>query len=600
MAVIDSSVVETLRRNETLASRPTRVASPPLWAGVAIPDGFELTAAGVVIDRNDGPQRIAGPIWVVAYTRDGEKTGWGLMVRWLDRDGHLHERAIPKPRLHEPGTALAQELASEGLDLLPGKERELNRYLAGFEPEARIRSVNRLGWLDDPEAALVFVQPSEILSRRTTEQIIYQPERYSPSSSTLRAQGALEAWQYEIATRSVGNNLLTFAIGLALAAPLLKHAHLDGGGFHLYGGSSRGKTTALQVATSVWGCGADPAEAAGQTAICRWNTTKNGLEGLAAAHNDTLLALDELGSLDADDFDRAIYNLAGGQGKVAMDANRNLKEQRVWRNLILSTGEISGLQKIQECRRTPKAGQQLRFMDIPTTDGIIVETRGLAPAEFANQLKRACGQSFGTAGPAFVRALIERFDSPGALEWFVTQRVDTIARELAQDIAAPEHRRAVRKLALIALAGELAQEHGILPPMLDIRAAVESVRDAWLSDHENRPSSVLGARAVKAFILRRRDSFRDRFDSDIGLVSSRDICGYYDRQLDLYLFTDEGFAEACSGHNPRVVAAELVARGLLNKSENRYKTKQTIRQDGVKRRPRLYAVKGDILDQDFD
>ena len=306
---------------------------------------------------------------------------------------------------------MAQELASEGLDLLPGKERDLNRYLSGFDPETRLRSVTRLGWLDEPNAPMAFVLPEKVLGRVAGEQIIYQPERFSPSTATLHAQGTLEAWRCEVAEPCAGNPLLTVAIAVALAAPLLKHAHLDGGGLHLYGGSSRGKTTALQAGASVWGCGADPAEAGGQTLIRRWNATKNGLEGLAASHNDTLLALDELGSLDADDFGRAIYDLAGGQGKAAMDANRHLKEQRVWRNLILSTGEISGLQKIQESRRHAKAGQQLRFMDIPITEGIIVETRGLAPAEFANRLKRACGQCFGTAGPAFVQAIIERFDS---------------------------------------------------------------------------------------------------------------------------------------------------------------------------------------------
>ena len=153
----------------------------------------------------------------------------------------------------------------------------------------------------------------------------------------------------------------------------------------------------------------------------------------------------------------------------------------------------------------------------------------------------------------------------------MTQRVDAVSQALAHDIAAPEHRRAMRKLGLVVVAGELAQEYGILPHNLDIRAAVESVRDAWLGDHENRPSSILGARAVKAFILRRRDCFRDRFDADIGPVTSRDICGYYDRQNGLYLFTDEGFAEACGGHNPQIVAAELAARGLLQTDEDHYK-----------------------------
>ena len=85
---------------------PASPTTPPESAGVAIPDGFELTEAGVSIIRDNDTQRIAGPIWVAAYTRDGQKTGWGLLVRWLDRDGHLHKRAIPIARLHEPGNRL--------------------------------------------------------------------------------------------------------------------------------------------------------------------------------------------------------------------------------------------------------------------------------------------------------------------------------------------------------------------------------------------------------------------------------------------------------------------------------------------------------------
>jgi len=124
-----------------------------------------------------------------------------------------------------------------------------------------MRSVERLGWLDGPDPPLVFALPTDIVAHTTMEAITYQPERYSPSSGTLHAQSSLEAWRYEVAAPCAGNDLLTVAICVALAAPLLKPARLDGGGFHLYGGSSRGKTTALQVAISVWGCGADPAEA---------------------------------------------------------------------------------------------------------------------------------------------------------------------------------------------------------------------------------------------------------------------------------------------------------------------------------------------------
>ncbi|RRQ22446.1 DUF927 domain-containing protein [Thiohalobacter thiocyanaticus] len=587
-------------RIEHTEGHPHLTTVLPPWAGLAVPDGFTLTETGVYQSTTKGDYLISGPIWVDALTRDNHNGSWGLSIRWWDCDKQMHCRAISRPRLHEPGSALAQELACEGLHIVPGKERELNRYLSAFVPEARLRSVTRLGWVDHPEDALVYLLPGDVVTVQGKETLVYQPERHSPSTHTLHPKGSLEAWQDQVAAPCEGNPLLTFAITVALAAPLLKAAHQDGGGFHLYGGSSRGKTTALQVAASVWGCGADPAEAASQTSIHRWNATRNGLEGLAAAHNDGLLALDELGSLDAEDFGRVIYDLAGGQGKAAMNANRTLKEQHTWRNLILSTGEISGQQKIQENRRQTKAGQQLRFMDIPITGGIIEETRGLEPAEFANRLKRACGQYYGTAGPAFLHAIVQRFHTSAHLQQAITEQVDRETGRLAEGVSAPEHRRAIHKLALVLDAGEMAQKYGVLPHLLDIRQSIETVRDAWLADSNNRPSTILGARAVKGFIQKHRERFRDALTYGGPPSPHRDICGYYNGQADLYIFTDEGFAEACGGHNAQVVASELSSRGLLHMNDGRYKSKHVIMQDGQKRRSRYYAVKGHIYDEEFD
>lgn len=569
------------------------------WAGINIPKGFSLQNSGTWQIIGEREFRIAGPVWIDALTRDSQSGNWGLSVCWLDHDGHLHNRAIPKQRLHESGTVLAQELAGDGLDIIPGKERLLNRYLAAFEPTIRLRSVTRLGWVDQIDD-LIFVLPNQILGRQIAEAITFQPERYSPSAHTIHPEGSVETWRLEIAKRCAGNPILVFSLCAAFAAPLLEPAHMDGGGFHVHGASSRGKTTALQIATSVWGCGADPAEASARSAIRRWNSTRNGLEGLAAASNDILLALDELGSLDADDFGRIIYDLAGGQGKVAMNVNRTLREQHAWRNLILSTGEISGQEKIQQGRRQGKAGQQLRFMDIPITQGVISETQGIEPAAFANQLKRACGKYYGTAGPSFIDAIIHRFSNREELRRYITTRVDTECLTLARGISLPEQRRAVRKLSLVLVAGEMAREFAIVPDTLDVRQAIQTVRDAWLNDVANRPASVLGARAVQSYILRRRENFRDSHAINCVPLGAREIAGYYNTQSDLYFFTDEVFADACGGHNPQSVAGELASRGLLHMNDRRYKSKQMIRQDGVTHRIRFYTVKGAILDADLD
>ena len=203
--------------------------------------------------------RISGPIWVDGHTRGRLGNGWGHSLKLIDRDGHQHAYAVPESRFHEQSQTLAAELAGEGLMIAPGRERNLLAYLGAFNSKKRIQSVSRLGWLEDADDLLAYVLPNEVISRGNKEDIEFQPERYSPTSSSLRSAGTLEEWQEKIASKCQGNPLLTFALCAGFAGVLLKFLGLDSGGFHLFGTTSRGKTTALQVAASVFGNGADPA-----------------------------------------------------------------------------------------------------------------------------------------------------------------------------------------------------------------------------------------------------------------------------------------------------------------------------------------------------
>ena len=76
---------------------------------------------------------------------------------------------------------------------------------------------------------------------------------------------------------------------VAFAGPLLHMLDHESGGFHLYGDSSGGKTTHLQVAASIYG---------GPRLVRSWRSTDNALESIAAAHSDGLLVLGEIGMFD--------------------------------------------------------------------------------------------------------------------------------------------------------------------------------------------------------------------------------------------------------------------------------------------------------------
>ena len=104
-------------------------------------------------------------------------------------------------------------------------------------------------------------------------------------------------------------------------------------GFPLKVAVSSGKTTALQVAASVWG---------GPVHIKSWRLTDNALESVATLHNDGLLILDEVGQVNARVLSEAAYMLANGQGKApAPAATAACAAPMSWRLLFLSSGKNS-------------------------------------------------------------------------------------------------------------------------------------------------------------------------------------------------------------------------------------------------------------------
>src|SRR5262249_38456983 len=126
--------------------------------------------------------------------------------------------------------------------------------------------------------------------------------------------------------------------------------------------SSKGKTTLLQMAASVWGRGGTPGY------VRSWRATANGLEGAAASATDTALILDELSVVEARDAAAAIYGLANGSGKARAGRDGSLREPRSWRVLFISSGEVPVDAKLIEDRgRKSRAGQLVRMLDIPAS-----------------------------------------------------------------------------------------------------------------------------------------------------------------------------------------------------------------------------------------
>ncbi|MGC2223632.1 MAG: DUF927 domain-containing protein [Methylocella sp.] len=150
----------------------------------------------------------------------------------------------------------------------------LTNYLTNVNVRTLARAVAATGWY-----GLEFVFPDGPIGVAGAERVILQTTNLIDHAYNIR--GTLDEWKHEIARLAVGNPLLILAVSVAFASALIGPCQYESGGVHYVGKSSRGKTSTLIAAGSVWGGGSRGYHR-------QWRATANGLEGTAALHNNAL------------------------------------------------------------------------------------------------------------------------------------------------------------------------------------------------------------------------------------------------------------------------------------------------------------------------
>lgn len=229
------------------------------WESTTVPEGYTLDGSGV--QASNGARITGGPVWVKAVHIDTYSGEHGLVIGLRDAFGTQREIAVSRGELHVHGSPLVARLARAGLLVIHGAERTLLKYLSEFRVNRLPlwQAVSRVGWIDNEDSRLAYMlpPPQGLLAVDTHIPVTFQPERESPSSVSVYSRGTLEDWNEHLVSHCKQNPLLLFPILVGLSGPLLRFAELESGGFHYYGRSSHGKTTAAQAAASVWGNGAD-------------------------------------------------------------------------------------------------------------------------------------------------------------------------------------------------------------------------------------------------------------------------------------------------------------------------------------------------------
>ena len=221
----------------------------------------------------------------------------------------------------------------------------------------------------------------------------------SSAAAGYTTAGSAESWKSSVARLAFGNYSMMTGIGAALAAPLIGLVGADGFGIHFYEQSSAGKTTTANVASSLYG---NP-----DLLRLTWYGTALGLANEAAAHNDGLMPLDEVGQgADPVSVSQSAYALFNGVGKLQgakEGGNRDLKR---WRTVAISSGEMDLETFIASAGRKTKAGQLVRLLNIPLSKAVRFHDHQNGK-QHADALKDAYQHHHGAAGREWIKWLAD-------------------------------------------------------------------------------------------------------------------------------------------------------------------------------------------------
>jgi putative DNA primase/helicase len=584
---------------------PAPDAEPAYWSF----GNYQMSASGLFFgdpnNSNNSSTWVSTPFEVLAHTRDDTypPNAWGLLLRWRDLDRCVHEWAMPLEMLGGGREELWRELLDRGLRIAssPEARKKLAAYLSAVHVKDRARGVSRIGW-HIVQKQTVFVLPDGTYGNTGSERVLWQAD--TRAETKYHVAGTAKGWREQVARRCIGNSRLVLSTSSAFAAPLLLPANEENGGFHFVGSSRLGKTINLRVAGSVWGGG-------GINGYLRsWRATSNGLESIAEAHCDTLLCLDEMGQVEAREAGEIAYMLANGSGKGRARRDGSARRAPQWRLLWLSSGEVSLADKMAEIGRRPKAGQEVRLVDIPADAGkgfgIFEDLHGaVSPGAFAEELRQATDQYYGAPIREFLERLTAQHaaDPVGFAGLLSVSRDDFMAAHLPAG-ASGQVRSVCSRFALAAVAGSLATAFGLTGwPDDEADGAAAACFRAWLDrrgtagDHDVEA----GIRQVIAYIEAHGSSRFDPawVDNAERVVVNR--AGFKRRDesgWEYMVLPEQWRGEVAKGFDAAALARAMVKRGLMMPA-NDGKAAKPVKVPGH-RTMRLYVMAPGIIGDEAD
>ena len=284
----------------------------------------------------------------------------------------------------------------------------------------------------------------------------------------IKPKGSFEGWKIGIEKYAMPQIALQLAVVLGLSAVTagFLQDEMDGSIFvHLYGESSKGKTTAAMLALSTAG---NPNPMAKNTLLGDWGDTPNYLTSMLVSNHGFPVAFDELSKSSNKDLTEFVYKVTNSKDKGRLNSNAKQKDVDTWCTTVISTGESSLLAKCNN-----NSGLLVRVLEI-------CPNKITASAEQAEKLKEVIIHNYGWANSILAKYYLKNPEKVSVVFNNYRKRFKKeipISNELVN--------RLIKKLAVIATTARLAKK--ALGLDFDIKAIRIMLIKAVLKQNEERP-----------------------------------------------------------------------------------------------------------------
>lgn len=417
-------------------------------------------------------------------------------------------------------------LCNSGFPAHSGNAKKLVEYLNAFEitNTDNIKTVyltHNNGWKEF-KGMNIFGLGSNIFGLDSKNvNISFSPEQgFERFNKALHSQGSYENW-LNIIKPLLKNPKIALSIYASLAAPLLNLVDCSSFILHYCGKTSMGKTTTIEIASSVWG---NPSKETGGL-VTSWNNTQVFVEKIATFFDDMPIYLDDSHLTDDKTLSRILYMLGNSTGRGRGTKTGGIRANTSWRTICFSTGEK------QITESTQFDGAKARTVEISGTPF------GRNEGTLVNKTKAGVRENYGHLGNKFISELIEELkDHQKANELKEDYRTfrDMLAIQAKDEVG----HRIADYFGVIWLAGALMEKYlGIKTDVKEIveKCYIEAINERQAEgDIETRALQdvISFAQAnMKSFMGKADDSTKEHF----GIWRDAEYIAFYPHKLKEFL-----------------------------------------------------------------